>query len=114
MIMMDEDLTGSLITGFDAVARFKIVAEFNQMKNAPRTMSSLEVSDLLDVRHDNVKRTIETLADKGEIVRPQFEDEQNKDSKGRRRPVKVYYLEKRDCLVVMAQVSSAFTGRCSN
>ncbi|UVD41564.1 hypothetical protein PQZ63_gp67 [Klebsiella phage pKp383] len=40
------------------------------------TMSSLEIATLVEKRHDNVKRTIETLADNGVIVRPQIEDEQ--------------------------------------
>jgi phage regulator Rha-like protein len=32
------------------------------------TMSSIEISVLVDKRHDNVKRTIEALVDKGVIA----------------------------------------------
>ncbi|MCG7492444.1 phage antirepressor KilAC domain-containing protein [Thalassobius sp. Cn5-15] len=77
----------------------------------PLTMSSKEIADLLDVRHDNVKRTIETLVNKGVIVRPQTEDEQIQDVMGRGRTMSVYLLEKRDSYVVVAQLSPEFTAR---
>ena len=38
------------------------------------TMSSLEIAELVERRHDNVKRTIETLAHSGVITFPQFEE----------------------------------------
>ena len=38
------------------------------------TMSSIEISVLVDKRHDNVKRTIEALVDKGVIASPQIEE----------------------------------------
>lgn len=37
-------------------------------------MISLEIAELVGSRHDNVKRTIETLAEKGVIEFPQSED----------------------------------------
>lgn len=37
-------------------------------------MSSKEITDLVGLRHDNVKRTIKTLIDKGIISQPQIED----------------------------------------
>lgn len=38
------------------------------------TMSSLEISELVEKRHDNVKRTIESLIEKGVITSPQIEE----------------------------------------
>lgn len=38
------------------------------------TMTSLEISELTGVRHDNVKRTVETLAKRGVIEFPQSEE----------------------------------------
>lgn len=79
------------------------------------TMSSLEIATLVEKRHDNVKRTIETLADNGVIVRPQIEDEQKTDSLGRLRSEKVFMFEgergKRDSIIVVAQLSPEFTAR---
>lgn len=75
------------------------------------TMSSREIAELVEARHDNVKRTIETLAGRGVIVRPQSEDEPEKDAMGRTRITQVYRLGKRDSFVVVAQLSPEFTGR---
>lgn len=74
-------------------------------------MSSLEMADLCEKRHDNVRRVIEMLADKSIIVRPQIEDEPETDAMGRIRTTKVYHVEKRDSYVVVAQLSPEFTAR---
>lgn len=37
-------------------------------------MTSIEMAELVGKRHDNVKRTIETLAKNGVILPPQIED----------------------------------------
>ena len=37
-------------------------------------MTSQQIADLVQLRHDNVKRTIETLVNSGVIVQPQIED----------------------------------------
>ena len=37
-------------------------------------MTSIEIAELVGKRHDNVKRTIETLAKNGVIRLPQIED----------------------------------------
>ncbi len=81
------------------------------ISSEPLTMSSREIAELLGNRHDNVKRTIETLSGNGVIVRPQTEDEPGVDSMGRPRPVKVYLLDKRSSLIVVAQLSPEFTAR---
>ncbi|EFL5716738.1 phage regulatory protein/antirepressor Ant [Shigella dysenteriae] len=74
------------------------------------TMSSIEISALVDKRHDNVKRTIETLVDKGVIAFPQIEE---KPTAGR--PTTVYLFRgergKRDSIIVVAQLSPEFTAR---
>lgn len=74
------------------------------------TMSSIEISALVDKRHDNVKRTIEALVDKGIIASPQIEE---KPTAGR--PTTVYLFTgekgKRDSIIVVAQLSPEFTAR---
>jgi hypothetical protein len=66
---------------------------------------------LCDKRHDNVKRAIDALVERGVIVHPQTEDEQDLDAMGRMRTTTVYHLGKRDTLVVVAQLSPEFTAR---
>lgn len=51
----------------------------------PLTMSSLEIADLLEKRHDDVKRSIKRLADGGVIVRPPMGEDQSTDAMGRSR-----------------------------
>lgn len=73
-------------------------------------MTSQEIADLVQSRHDNVKSSIEYLVSKGTIQCP-FEkvikNFQNRD-------MKVYEFEgeqgKRDCMVVVAQLSPQFLG----
>jgi phage regulator Rha-like protein len=74
------------------------------------TMSSREIADLLEKRHDNVKRTIETLTERS-VVHPQIEDEQECDALGRVRSTQVYRVCKRDSFVIVAQMSPEFTAR---
>jgi len=73
--------------------------------DTPLTMTSLEIAELLGRRHDNVKRTIETLADKGIFQLPQIEEVKN--HKGQR--VQVYLCDKRTSMIVVAQLSPEFT-----
>jgi len=77
----------------------------------PTTMSSRAIADLVEKRHDNVKRTIDTLIEQGVIVQPQFEDEQSNDAMGRPRITQVYHLDKRSSLIVVAQLCPEFTAR---
>jgi len=81
----------------------------------PLSINSRDIAELVEARHDNVKRTIEMLAEKGVIVRPQIEDEQNIDKMGRSRTTGVYQFTgeqgKRDSIVVVAQLSPEFTAR---
>lgn len=73
---------------------------------ATLTMTSREIAELVESRHDNVKRTIETLAEKGVIPSPQSEE---KATAGR--PVVQYLLDKRSSLIVVAQLCPEFTAR---
>lgn len=74
------------------------------------TMTSQEIADLVGSRHDNVKRTIDTLASSGVITFPQTEE---KPTGGR--PVTLYVFTgergKRDSIIVVAQLSPEFTAR---
>ena len=83
-------------------------------QNNKQSMTSQQIADLVNKRHDNVKRVIESIVNKGVIVRPQIEDEQYTDAMGRNRSAQVYVFAgeqgKRDSLVVVAQLSPEFTG----
>lgn len=70
------------------------------------TMSSHEIAELTDKRHDNVKRTISDLHDAGLIGNPQIEEIRTAT-----KPVQVFLLGKRDTLVVVARLSPEFTAR---
>ncbi|AJO81782.1 phage antirepressor protein [Pseudomonas sp. MRSN 12121] len=72
-------------------------------------MSSREIADLVDSRHDKVKQSIERLVERGVIVQPPMGDEQFRDSLGRPRAESVYHVCKRDSFVVVAQLSPEFT-----
>lgn len=75
------------------------------------TMTSQEIADLVDKRHDNVKRTIETLVEAGVIQLPQSEGVKNHLGQ-----MVVNYIfsgdqGKRDTTVIVAQLSPQFTGQ---
>lgn len=72
------------------------------------TMNSLEISELLGSRHDNVKISIERLAKNGVIQLPAL---QEKPTNGRSAHVYIFSGEqgKRDSIVVVAQLSPEFT-----
>lgn len=76
--------------------------------NQSVTMTSKEMAELTEKRHDSVKRTIDTLAAKGVISNPQIVDG-NKAANG---VVETLYLiGKRDSYVIVAQLSPEFTAR---
>lgn len=78
---------------------------------AGQTMSSREIADLVDSRHDSVKRSIDRLIATQVIVRPPSVDEQIPDDMGRVRTTSVYMIGKRDTYVIVAQLSPQFTAR---
>lgn len=75
------------------------------------TMTSLEIAELLEARHDNVKRTVERLANKGVIQLPPLEEVKNHLGQ----TVSHYRFSseqgKRDSIIVVAQLSPEFTAR---
>lgn len=77
-------------------------------------MNSQEIADLVQSRHDDVKRSIERLVASGVIVQPPVADEQSLDSMGRSRTTKVYVFEgdqgERDTTIIVAQLSPQFLG----
>jgi phage regulator Rha-like protein len=73
----------------------------------PATMSSLEIAELVESRHDDVKRSIERLAERGVIQLPPLAEVKNHKGQS----VKVYQVRKRDSFIVVAQLSPEFTAR---
>lgn len=78
-------------------------------------MTSSEIAELVGKRHDNVKRTIETLVKNGVIQSPQIEDCGRINGLGLNQSFCVYVFEgeqgKRDSIVVVAQLCPEFTAR---
>ncbi len=72
------------------------------------TMSSREIADLVEKRHDVVKLSIERLAKQGVIAQPPLVDG-NKSANGVIE--KLYQIGKRDSYIVVAQLSPEFTAR---
>lgn len=75
--------------------------------NATLTMSSREIAELLDCRHDKVKQSIERLAKRGVIGLPPLGE--YLDTLGRK--ATEYRIGKRDSYVIVAQLSPEFTAK---
>jgi len=73
-----------------------------------KTMSSKQIAEVVDKRHDNVKRTIETLAKQGVISQPQIEDG-IKSANGVTE--QLYMVNERDSYIVVAQLCPEFTAK---
>lgn len=73
----------------------------------PLTMSSREIAELLGARHDNVRVTVERLANRGVIELPAMQEVVNHLGQ----KVREYHLDKRSSLIVVAQLSPEFTAR---
>ena len=77
------------------------------------TMTSLEISDMLDARHDTVKRSITRLANNDVIVQPPMAVVNIIDKMGRPRETEVFVFKhdvgRRDSIVVVARLSPMFT-----
>ncbi len=71
------------------------------------TMSSLDIAELVESRHDKVKQSIERLAARGTIQLPPMGEVKNHLGQ----TVSVYLIGKRDSYVVVAQLSPEFTAR---
>ena len=88
----------------------------NQLvSNSVMSINSLEIANLVGKRHDNVRRTIQTLSKNGVIATPQNEvfEEINNLGFPSLRDVFVFSGEqgKRDSIVVVAQLSPEFTAK---
>lgn len=75
---------------------------------AEKRMTSLEIAELVESRHDKVKQSIERLAAKAIIPQPPMGDGPKSANNS---VVKVYLLDKRSSLIVVAQLSPEFTAR---
>lgn len=73
------------------------------------TMSSREIAELVESRHDSVKRAIERLAEKGLVSFTPAVETSHEGSGAR--DVEVYCVGKRDSYVIVAQLSPEFTAR---
>ncbi|MEY2344525.1 phage antirepressor KilAC domain-containing protein [Proteus mirabilis] len=78
----------------------------NLVNTGEPTMSSLEISELVESRHDKVKQSIERLAKRGVIKLPNGEVKNHLNQ-----TVSVYQINKRDSYVIVAQLSPEFTAR---
>lgn len=79
------------------------------------TMTSLEISELVESRHDNVRISIERLAKSGVIQLPPMQEVKDNQSLSPNNKTKVYLFTgeqgKRDSIIVVAQLSPEFTAR---
>lgn len=71
-----------------------------------QTMTSKQIAVVVEKRHDNVKRTIENLANQGVISYPQIEDGQ-KAANGV--VEKLYLVSERDSYIIVAQLCPEYT-----
>jgi phage antirepressor YoqD-like protein len=72
-----------------------------------QTMSSREIAELVESRHDSVKRTVERLVETGVIQCPPMVDFKNINNVTGQE----YRINKRDSYVIVAQLSPLFTAR---
>lgn len=72
-----------------------------------QTMTSREIAELVESRHDSVKRCIERLSENGVIQRPPLVEVKNHQGQA----VTEYQIGKRDSYVIVAQLSPQFTAR---
>jgi len=84
-----------------------VATRFQIQQNVSRTMSSIEISELVGSRHDKVKQSIERLSERGTIQLPPLGEVKNHLGQS----VAVYQVCKRDSFVVVAQLSPEFTAR---
>jgi phage regulator Rha-like protein len=80
----------------------------NQLSNLIVSMTSLEIAELVESRHDDVKRTISRLSEKLIISLPPLAVVKIKRER-RVESITVFSLCKRDSLIVVAQLCPEFT-----
>lgn len=78
-------------------------------------MTSIEIAELVGSRHDNVKRAIERLAERGLIQLPPMKDCVRINGLGLKQSVRAYVFKgeqgKRDSIIVAAQLCPEVTAR---
>jgi len=77
------------------------------MCNVGQTMSSLEIAELVESRHDSVKRTIDRLVSNGVIELPPMVEVKNHIGQ----TVSIYKVNERSSYIVVAQLSPEFTAK---
>ncbi|QND85582.1 Prophage antirepressor [Chromobacterium vaccinii] len=75
------------------------------------SMSSREIAELVESRHDKVKQSIERLVERGVIAQPPMGEMPARVANGRTYYETVYHVGKRDSYVVVAQLCPEFTAR---
>lgn len=80
-----------------------------QTIGAARTMSSLEIADLVESNHADVRRSIERMAERGVITLQPLAEVSNPGPGPK--TIKVYQVSQRDSYVIVAQLSPEFTAR---
>lgn len=81
-----------------------------QFGNSEQSMNTLDISELVQSRHDKVKQSVERLAERGVITLPPMGE---KATAGRPTTFYVFSGEKgkRDSIIVVAQLCPEFTAR---
>lgn len=91
-----------------------IITAISSIDSTATRMTSQEIADLVQVRHDNVKRSVERLAESGVITLPPMEETSFLNSIGRTQHSQVYAFigeqGKRDTMIIVAQLSPQFLG----
>lgn len=86
-----------------------------QNLSAVQSMNSLQIAELVNARHDSVKRTIERLADQEAIQLPPLVKVENEKSLSNNKMVDCYVFSgeqgKLDSITVVAQLCPLFTAR---
>jgi phage antirepressor YoqD-like protein len=81
----------------------------NLISTSITTMNSRDIAELVESRHDDVKRSIERLAQRGVITLPPLAEVSNHGAGPK--AITVYEIAKRDTYVIVAQLSPEFTAR---
>jgi phage antirepressor YoqD-like protein/phage regulator Rha-like protein len=79
--------------------------------DAPVTMSSREIAELVESRHDTVKRTVDRCVERGSFACPPTVDVQEIGGNNRAYTTSAYLLDKRSSIIVVAQLCPEFTAR---
>ncbi|MCX8963219.1 DNA-binding protein [Erwinia psidii] len=74
-------------------------------------MSSREIAELVESRHDKVKQSIERLANRGVIQLPPMVNAEIINGLGKKQKIAEYRVSKRDSIVVVAQLCPEFTAQ---